>query len=145
MSYQRNITADDKVYFDTDRLLRYAVYAGDPTADEITAGTATPEDVTGWDLSWVLRKKPNSADPPLIEKLVGQGITITGVFNSDPDANTQRIEVLIADTDTYDPNVSPTVEIKAGTYVYALKRIDPGSETILAEGTFTLLRAAAWE
>lgn len=145
MAYQRNITADDKVYFDTDRLLRYTVYAGDPTAEEITAETATPEDVTGWDLAWVLRKKPNSADPPLIEKTLSDGITISGVFDSDPSANTQRVEVLLADTDTYDPDASPPLEIKAGTYVYALKRLDPGSETILAEGTFTLLRAAAWE
>jgi hypothetical protein len=145
MAYQRDITADDKVYFDTDRLLRYSVYDGDPTAEEIAAGTATPLDVTGWDLAWVLRKKTNSADPPLIEKTVGAGITITGTFNSDPDINTQRIEVLLADSDTYDPAASPPVEIKAGSYVYALKRIDAGSETILAEGKFTLLRAAAWE
>lgn len=145
MSYQRNITADDKVYFDTDRLLRYTVYDGDPTVAEIEAGTAVPKDVTGYDLAWVLRKKVDSADPPLIEKTLSSGISITGVYNSDPALNTQRITIQLDDTDTYDPTASPPKTIKAGTYVYALKRIDAGSETILAEGTFTLLRAAAWE
>lgn len=145
MAYHRDITADDKVFFDTDRTLRYAVYEGDPTAEQIAAGTAVPKDVAAMDLAWVLRKKVNSIDPPLIEKTLSAGISITGIFNVDPTVNTQRVQVQLDDTDTYDPDASPPVEIKAGTYVYALKRLDAGAETILAEGSFTLLRAAAWE
>lgn len=145
MAYQRDITAADKVFYDTDRLLRYTVYRGDPTAQEIADGDAVPEDVTGWALAWVLRKKVNSEDPPLIEKTIGDGIAIVGVYNADPVVNTQRVEVTLEDTDTYDPDGSPATEVKAGTYAYALKRIDDGGEAILAYGSFKLLQAAAWE
>lgn len=145
MAYERNITAEDQVFYDTDRLLRYAVYQGNPTAAQILANTALPQDVTSWDLSWVLRKKVNSVDPPLIEKMVGAGIVISGTFNASASLNTQRVEVTLEDTDTYDPAGSPTVQIKAGSYFYALKRTDDGEETILAYGTFALLQVAAWE
>lgn len=146
MAYERDITADDKVFFDTTRTLKYTVYAGNPTAAEITAGTAVPLDVAGFTLAWVLRKKTNSA-VALIEK-TNEGspsdISITGTYNVDPDINTQLIEVILRDYDTYDPTGSPPVEVKAGNYHYALKRLDE-PEDILAWGRFRLLRAAAWE
>jgi hypothetical protein len=145
MAYHRDITAADEVYFDTDKLLRYTVYQGNPTLADIEAGAATRQDVAGWALSWTVRKKVNSPDPPLIYKSVGAGIAIVGIYNPDPDVNTQRVEVTLEDTDTYDPDGSPPVEIKAGNYAYALKRTGPGVETMLAEGRFQLLRTAAWE
>lgn len=148
MAYERDITADDQVFYDTDRLLRYTIYRGDPTAADIAAGDAIPQDVSGWSLAWVLRKKAKSPDPPLISKSnvdSPPSIAIVGTYDADPVVNTQRVEVTIEDTDTYDPDASPVLEIKPGTYVYALKRIDDGSETILAYGSFTLLQAAAWE
>lgn len=147
MAYNRDITADDKVFFDTDRTLVYTVYAGDPTAAQIAAGTAVPLNVAGFTVAWVLRKTPTSA-VPLIEK-TNEGspsdISITGVYNVSPLINTQRIEVILRDYDTYDPTGSPTVEVKAGNYHYALKRLDTDAEAILAWGRFRLLRAAAWE
>lgn len=142
MPYLRDITAADEVFFDTDILLRFTVYDGNPTAEEIANETATPIDVDGWALEFIVRKKPNSADPALIRKTIGDGITITGTFGGSP---IQRVEVLLEDTDTYDPDGSPEVLVKEGDYVYALKRVDEGSETILAYGKFKLLRAAAWE
>lgn len=145
MAYNRDITADDKVFFDTDRLLRYTVYQGDPTAAQIAAGEALPQDVSGWALAWVLRRKVNSEDPPLIEKTISAGIEIVGTYDAAPGVNSQRVEVTLEDTDTYDPDANPPVQIKAGSYVYALKRTDDGGETILAYGTFKLLQAAAWE
>lgn len=145
MAYRRDITADDKVFYDTDNILKFRVWSGDPTAAEIAANTATPQDVTGWTMSWTLRKKAKTADPPLIYKTTSSGIAITGVFNADPLVNTQRVEVTIEDTDTYDVSVSPNVIIKAGMYEHALKRTDTGSEGILTWGTFKLLQAAAWE
>lgn len=146
MAYERDITAEDQVFFDTDRVLRYAVFQGNPTAEEIAAGDAVPEDITGWSLAWTLRRTPKS-QTALIEKATGgSGITITGSYNVDPSINTQRVEVLIEDTDTYDPDASPEVNVKPSTsYAYALKRTDDGAESILAFGAFTLLQAAAWE
>ncbi len=147
MAYNRNITAEDKVFFDTDFILRFAIYSGDPTAAEIAAGTAIPEDVAGWDMEWMLRLKANTPDPPLIVKTTGSpaGIVVTGVFNASAAMNTQRVEVTIEDEDTYGPEGDPVVIVKEGDYAHSLKRIDPGAETILTWGSFKLLRAAAWE
>jgi hypothetical protein len=55
------------------------------------------------------------------------------------------VEVALEDTDTYDPDSSPTVLIKEGIYVYSLKRIDDGSETVLAYGNLTIVRTSGWE
>ncbi len=147
MAYLRNITSADEVFFDTDVVLSFTIYDGNPTTAEITAGTATPIDVATWDLEWMLRKKVNSVDPPLILKTTGSpgGIQVTGTFNASPSLNTQRVEVTIEDEDTYGPESAPVVIVKEGDYVHSLKRIDPGVETILTYGSFKLLRAAAWE
>lgn len=147
MPYNRDITADDEVFFDTDMQIRVAVYEGNPTAAQIAANLATPVDVSGWSLAFVVRKKPNSANPPLIEKATGSpgGITVTGTFDANPELNTQRVVIQIDDTDTYDEALETPVKVKEGDYAYALKRTDDGSETVLAYGKFKLLRAAAWE
>ena len=145
MAYHRNITSADQVFFDTDRVFEYTLYEAAPDLDaQIAAGTAVPEDVTGWALSWVLRKKVNSTEI-LIEKIVGEGIEIVGTYNASMALNTQRIRVTLAATDTYNVLVSPPVTIKAGKYQYALKRTDDGAEDIKAYGSFQLLQAAAWE
>ncbi len=136
------------MFFDTDKPLSFVIYQGEPTADDIAAGTAIPEDVSSWDLEWMLRKKVNSADPPLIVKTTAgspAGIQITGTYNADPETNTQRVEILLEDTDTYGPEDDPVVIVKEGDYVHALKRLGDGVETILTYGSFKLLRAAAWE
>lgn len=165
MAYRRDITSADKVFYDTDRLLKYLVVDGDLSDDsaallerwasdpsslssaEQTALTAavTMLDCSTFAMSWVLRKKVNSPDPALITKTVGFGVTVTGTFDTDPITNTQYVEVMLEDTDTYDPNGSPSRHVKPGTYAYALKRTDDGSEGILAWGSFTFIQAAAWE
>jgi hypothetical protein len=148
MAIHRDITTDDQVFYDTDRILRYTIYTGNPTAAQILAGEAIAEDVSNWSLAWVVRKKVNSPDPPVIQKLSTGSpadIAIVGVYDVDPLVNTQRVEVTLHDTDTYDPNVSPVVNVKAGTYAYALKRVGDGVETILAYGKFVIPQVAAWE
>lgn len=95
----------------------------------------TPKDVTGYAFAWVLRKRDADPDPAILEKTSAAGIAITGTYSADPDANTQRVEVTIADTDTED--------LDAGTYRHSLKRTDEGSETILAFGNAVLQRATA--
>lgn len=146
MAITRNITADDRFYFDTDRVIEFAIYAGTPTIDEIEASTAVPQDVAGWTFAFQVRKKVSDALPK-IDKQSGDGISIIGTYNVDPDINTQRVQVTIEDSDTYDPTPASgaAVDLAPGDYVYALKRLGEGTETILVEGTFTLLKVAAWE
>jgi hypothetical protein len=131
MAVHRDITRADQVFIDTDRILRYKAFKGNPTAAQIAANEAVPENVTGWTLLWVLSAVGGA---PLVSKTTGSGISITGIYNADPLQNTQRIEVLLEDTDT--------LALAGGTYVYKLKRTDAGEETVLAFGTFELLEAA---
>lgn len=149
MAYRRDITEEDKIFYDTDNILNYTVYQGDPTAEEIEAGTAVPQDVSGWTLGWFFRKKTGTADPPLIYKSntgsPADGIAIIGAYNVSPSLNTQRVQVTLGERDTYDPLASPAVVIRPGDYNYSLKRLDEGSNTILAWGKFKLIQAAAWE
>lgn len=136
MATERNITAADDVFFDTDMVLRFAITAGSP---------AVPVDVSTWSFAWVLRRKVNSVDPAIIEKTTGAGIAVSGTFDADPEVNTQRVDVTLEDTDTYDPDADPPVLVKAGTYAHALKRVDDGAETVLTYGSFVLKQAATWE
>lgn len=138
---------DLTIVFDTDVVLPFVIYDGDGLTDEeleaqIEAGTAPLKDLTGCTLGFYVRKKENSADPALIYKSTGAGIVIEGMFGGSPD---QSIEVTLEDTDTYDPDGSPTVLLKAGDYVYGLKRLDEGAETVLSVGKLTIVRTGAWE
>lgn len=144
MAYIRNITSDDQVFYDTDNFLDFTVYQGNPTAEQIEAGDVIPEDISAYELTWVLKKKAKDT-LELITKTIGDGIEILGDYDPDPAINTQIARVTLKDTDTYDPDVSPEVNIKPGTYVHALKRTDEDNETVYTVGTFTLLQAAAWE
>lgn len=146
----------DRVFFDTDRIFRFTVYADNPYPEDIAAGeyrsahhghqigdALVLEDVTGKSIGWTLRKQPNSITA-LIEKTTDTGgVTIVGVFGSSPPS--QFVEVRLEDTDTYNPTASPPVHIKAGKYHHALKCLDPGTEGILSYGPFLLSQAAAWE
>ncbi len=142
------LRSDRTIVFDTDVVLPFQIFDGDGLTDAelqalIDASTAPPKDVTGWDMGFYVRKKPNSADPALIYKATsGDGIAIIGTFGGSP---AQTVEVTLEDTDTYDPDSSPTVLLKEGQYVYSLKRFGPGVETVLVYGTLTIVRTAGWE
>jgi len=151
MAYEYHLTPENgqKVFYDTDNLLKYTIWQQDGLSDAeleaaILAGTAVPQDVSGWLFAWTMRKKTNSP-AAIIEKVSTLGIEITGSYNASPGLNTQRVEVQLNDTDTYDPDGSPTVSVKPDSYVYALKRTNDGLEQILVYGKLKLLQAAAWE
>lgn len=123
MALDTTIGDADGWYVGEDKLLSFTIYTS-------TAKTAA-KDITGWALSWKLRRKKPDADPALLTKATGgSGITITGTFNADPALNTQRAVVTIADTDTDG--------LGAGSYWHELKRTDAGSETVLAQGIAVL-------
>lgn len=135
MASTRNFVGDDAIYLGDDTPIEFTIYAD---ADETTI-----LNVTGWNISFAVRKSDRSSTA-LIEKSTEDspaGIVISGVFNSSPASNTQKVTVTLLDTDSYDPN-SPVVELSPGRYRYALKRMDAGSETTLAVGDFEFVQGA---
>lgn len=100
----------------------------------LNAAETAAIDVSGWTLSWMLKRAISDADlSALLEKTTLAGIAITGVYNSVPSLNTQVATVTILDTDT-----TALPEVLAH---YELKRMDAGFETVLAYGTLELVRA----
>lgn len=100
----------------------------------LNAAEDTAINISGWTLSWMVKRKKSDADAnKLLEKTTGSGITISGTFNADPDVNTQKATVSVADTDTD--------TLPAGLVYYELKRTDAGSETVLAYGPLDLKRS----
>jgi len=147
MALERNFTKDDRIFIGEDKVLYFSVYDQTGLTDaellaQIAAGTATPLDVAGYELVWILRAKDNTADPALIEKESFAGISVVGVFNASQALNTQKVAVLLEDTDTWD-EASPAVAFTKGKKRYSLKRIDAGQETVLAFGYIDFMMATA--
>lgn len=137
MAIEFNVTAADLFFLGEDKVLEFTIFGAD---------NATPFDVTGLPLEWNLRKTDAAADPALITKAVGAGLTIVGVYNAVPAANTQRVHVTFASDDT-DPLVTSVLvsnpyALKANVaYRHSLKRKDAGNEGIFSYGSFTFLQA----
>ena len=147
MALERNYTKDDRIFIGEDKVLYYAVYDQTGLTDaellaQIAANTATPLDVSAYDLVWLLRKKDNTSDPALISKESFAGISVVGTFNASQSLNTQRVAVALEDTDTWDEG-SPVVAFKPGKFRYSLKRVDPGLETVLVFGYIDFMMATA--
>lgn len=121
MAIETNIGGNGTLFIGEDKTLRLEVL----TADGSTI------DISGWSMIFDVRKKDTSPNPALLAKTPN----VTGVFNADRLANTQRAEVVLSDDDT---NL-----FRPQSYRYSLKRLDPGNETILAWGNFTLQKATA--
>jgi hypothetical protein len=120
MALEQTITADDHFFTGEDKELVFTIYTDDTQAACL--------DVTGYALRFRLRKTDGS--PVLIEKIVGSGIVIAGVFNAAPAQNLQRVTVTILDIDT-----SP---LAPGAYRQRLSRTDAGFKTVLVFGDVEL-------
>ena len=108
-------------FIGADITLRFEVFAD-------TAHTACV-DVSTYAMEYALRKGNDDADPKLITKTTGGGsITVTGIFNSVPASNTQRVlvSILAADTDA-----ASAIKGRAGEYQHALWRSNAGNLTPL--------------
>lgn len=124
MAIERNITADDHWFIGEDKSLVFTI---------LKADGVTPQDISGWALSWRLKRRKTDADvDALLTKTTVSGIAISGVYNADPAVSTQVATVTIADTDT-DP-------LTPGSVYHELKRTNDASETVLAFGTAALRR-----
>lgn len=80
--------------------------------------------MTGWTLSFMIKKRATDADAAALKTLTtaGGAIGISGAVAT----------VSVADTDTD--------SLDAGVYAWELKRTDTGAETVLGYGQFRLIR-----
>jgi hypothetical protein len=89
------------------------------------------QDITNWELEWVLRRTPSSTDV-LLTKTTSDGITITNAVDG-------RCEVYIDPADTLG------VEFEIGAqqeFAHALKRSDGDNDSVLVYGEAVLQIAA---
>jgi len=125
-----NVTPADHFFLGEDKILELTIFGEDDI---------TPLDVTGMALQWSLKKTDKAADPGIIEKASGAGITVVGVYNVAPLLNTQRVRIAFASADT---TPSSTLSLKANfAYRHSLKRTDVGNENVLSYGSFTFMQA----
>lgn len=142
MAYRRDYPKVNDIIIGDDLAFHYEIFQDDLVATfDSTTGqdiyvSGTPEDVTTWTFRWELRVKDTATGAPILSKTTAGGITITGTYDASHLANTQRVVVTIADTETYSD--AQEVLIPPKTYVYSLKRDDSGSEKTLVYGKFVL-------
>lgn len=113
----------DGIFVGTDLTLEMVVYT--------TPAHTACRDITGWTIVLDMRK----TDTATTSKLSKTGV-VSGVFNSVPGSNTQKVTFTLTDDDlsaTVFPGNDPTVR-------YSVKRTDPGGELILAFGDTPLNR-----
>lgn len=114
---------------DCSKSWRVADYDTDSTG-------ATAKNIAGWLMTFDIRRARESSRVKLA-KTIGDGLTISGTFNSVMATSTQVVTLVLTDTDLS----TTTFGSKGGTFYYSLKRTDDGSETILAEGPIVIERA----
>lgn len=114
------ITSAHAWFTGEDKRIWFEVYGADGV---------TPIDITGWTLSWQL-KRLRDAGPALIAKTTDAGISISGTFIASAAINRQRAIVTVTDDDT--------AGLPAGTYWHELKRTDADVEQVIAQGEAVL-------
>lgn len=97
----------------------------------VSKGTTTAVDMTGWVMVFDVRRSDTAVDPAILSKTP----SIIGVFNATQALNTQRASVSLTDDDL---NL-----FRAKAYRWTWKRMDAGSETVLAWGSFSPQKATA--
>lgn len=136
MALKQDITAESLRWFTgEDKRLTFAIYGSDAVVDENGVVSGTPQDVSGWTFSWMVKRNPQRDADALIAKSTSHSeIEIVGTYDADPAVNTQRVRVEITDDDL--------AALRSGVaYYHELKRTDPGLETVLAHGTLVLAQA----
>jgi hypothetical protein len=118
VAIERDITTDDHWFTNEDKRLVFTIYQADGT---------TPQDISTWSFSWLLKRKQWDADVDALVAKIGPGspaeITLTTPLSG-------VCTVAIVDSDT--------VDLAAGTYYHELKRVEDGLETVLSFGTVKL-------
>jgi hypothetical protein len=115
------ITTDHEWFIGTDHQFEFG-----PMLD----GDGIPINIATWTMSWMLKRGLDDVDALA---LLTKTPSITGTYSATVSANTQRAVVTIADTDT-------DGFVARAYYHHELKRMDAGSESVLAYGTAVLKR-----
>lgn len=98
-------------------------------AAQIADATASTQNITGWSLSWMVKKTASEPDSrALIVKTTASGIALTTPSSG------------ICTVTIEDDDVNGVIH-GGVTYTHELKRTDAGSETVLCQGDFTLSQA----
>lgn len=100
------------------------------------SSASVPIDMTGWSILFDVRKTDNSPDPAIFSKPA----SLQGVYNANRALNTQRALVSLTDTEM---NTVKAGNTSPGSYRHSWKRMDDGSETVLARGPFSPEKATA--
>ena len=121
-----------------DRVYELEVLQKDGKA--ISDPTKAPQDITGWMLAWVVAADEDATTYLIEKRTEALGITIIGTYNPVRALNTQRVNIGIYDSDT---DEGSNINGIPGTYVQALKRMDPTLEATLLRGKVVLTKSAA--
>jgi len=123
MAAKIQLGGSGSLFVGEDKILRLELLtpATHPTTPNI------PVDMAGWEIKLVIA--PNDKSPEA-DFLVDLTATVTGVYDADRTVNTQRAVATLTDDLT---NLF-TAKTKAPHFRYAWKRMDAGSETVLAYG-----------
>lgn len=118
MALESPITAEHGWFTNTDHGFVFTVYQADGVS---------VQDITGWSLSWMVKKKKTDTDvSALINKTTAAGIALTT-----PSSGVATVTVTDDDT----------VSLKDGTFYHELKRTTTGAEVVLAFGTARLQKS----
>lgn len=120
MALELTIGGNGTLFVGEDKVLRL----------ELLDINSLPVNMAGWTLLFDVRKKDTSTTA-----ILSKVPTVTGTYDSSREVNTQRAIVTLTDTDM---NL-----FKESTYRHSWKRMDDGSETVLAWGDFAPQKATA--
>lgn len=98
---------------------------------ELIDSDELPVDMSGWSIRFDVRKSVTAPDPAIFSKTA----SLVGAYSPVRATNTQRAIVSLTDTEMN--------TVKARTYQCSWKRMDDGSETVLAYGAFAPEKATA--
>lgn len=119
MATQANIGTDDDFFTGEDKSLVFTVTQADGT---------TPQNITGWALSWMLKRNAGDADAAA---LITKSTVAGSIALTTPLSGVCTVTVEDTDTDALSP----------GTYRHELKRTTAGVETVLSYGSCVLKQA----
>jgi len=113
-----------ELFIAADYTLKFTIY--DSTETSIV-------DVSGMNLSWMLKKRLSHPDSrKLLDKTIGDGLIVSGTYNSNPSLNQQKVVVTL--------KASDTIAFRQSTIAHELKRMDTDFETVLSYGPAVLVR-----
>ena len=119
MSKYQPITLDDHWFAGEDKTFVF----------DIVDANGAAQVMTGWAIEWVLRRSAASSTATLTKNTSGGTVAL-----SNGSGTNDRATVTVTDDDT--------LNLVTGTYEYAMRRTDAGSEQVLAYGPAELQRAS---